>query len=58
MRQFLSEAIVNQITRETTGDWPKPWLRHFGALQSQGRELDTLDGLIVEEFEQIDPEVW
>ncbi len=58
MRQFLSEAIKNQITRQTTETGPQPWLRHFGALQSQGRELDTLDRLIVEEFEQIDPDAW
>lgn len=58
MRQVLSEAIENQITRETIGDISAPWLRHFGALQSQGRELDTLDRLVVEEFEQIDPEAW
>lgn len=58
MRQFLSEAIENQITREMIGDISTPWLRHFGALQSQGRELDTLDRLVVEEFEQIDPDAW
>jgi hypothetical protein len=54
LRELVSEAIAEKLS---AGDsQTKPWLRSFGKLRGLRHETARIDGLIHEEFGQIEPE--
>jgi hypothetical protein len=36
----------------------KPWMRHLGACLDHAEELDSIERIIEEEFETVDPSQW
>lgn len=59
MRQYLNEALEEKIRNESSsggaGQSP-PWMRGFGALADLREENRRIDGIIAEEFSEIELE--
>lgn len=59
MRQFVTEALEEKLRGEWHQGTPAqspPWMRGFGALADLREENRRIDGIIAEEFGNIEPE--
>lgn len=57
LRAFVGDAIADRLRLLRDGD-EKPWMRHLGALLDHADELDTIERIVEEEFETVDPSQW
>ncbi len=55
LRQFITEAVELKLTADPTPA-AKPWMKGFGKLRHLHRETERINGIIEEEFGQIEPE--
>lgn len=53
-RQLVSEALAEKLAVRGRGD--RPWMTSFGKLKSLRKESARIDGIMNDEFEQIEPE--
>ena len=54
LRQFVTEAVREKLKMPSGPD--KPWMKSFGKLRHLRKETARINGLIEEEFEQIEAE--
>jgi predicted DNA binding CopG/RHH family protein len=56
LRALVSEALEEKLSARKAGD--KPWMKSFGKLRDLHKDLEKINRIIEEEFEQIEPEDW
>jgi hypothetical protein len=59
MKQFIAQALEEKLTRRSRPPDPKPWMKLAGCAARDPEmitELQRLEAIIEEEFEQIDEE--
>ena len=54
---FVAEAIQLKLS-SASDPAAKPWLKHFGSLRHLHAETESLNKLITDEFENVDPCDW
>lgn len=57
LREFVTQAVSDKLKSQAKTE-EKPWMKHFGRLAHLRDELDRIDQVIEEEFEQIDLQDW
>ena len=57
LRQFLTDALVEKL-RHVEAQSRRPWMRHYGALRDYSDELDRIERVVEDEFENVDPRDW
>ena len=57
LRQFLADALVEKL-RHVEAQSRRPWMKHYGALRDYSDELDRIDQVVEDEFENVDPRDW
>ncbi len=58
LRAFVGDAIADRLRLLRDGGDEKPWMRHLGALLDHADEVDTIERIVEEEFETVDPSLW
>ena len=54
LRQFFTDALVEKL-RHVEAQSRRPWMKHYGALRDYADELDRIDQVVEDEFENVDP---
>ncbi len=54
LRALVSEALADKLRARTGED--KPWMKTFGKLRHLHKETVKIDGIIRQEFGQMEPE--
>jgi hypothetical protein len=57
LRQFVTDAVAARL-QSTSGNDPKPWMKHFGKLKGLRKETRRISKIIEEASEKIDTEMW
>ena len=57
LRQFLTDALVERL-RHVEAQSRRPWMKHFGALRDHSEEMDRIERVVEDEFENVDPRDW
>ena len=57
LRQFFTDALVEKL-RHVEAQSRRPWMKHFGALSDYSDELDRIERVMEDEFENVDPRDW
>ena len=57
LRQFLTDALVERL-RHVEAQSRRPWMKHFGALRDNSEEVDRIERVVEDEFENVDPRDW
>lgn len=57
LRQFVTEAVEEKLKKLSSSE-AKPWMKHLGKLADLHEETQRINGIIEEEFEKIEPEMW
>lgn len=57
LRQFLTDALVARL-RHVEAQSRRPWMKHFGALRDYPNEVDRIEQVVEDEFENVDPRDW
>ena len=57
LRRFLTDALVERL-RHVEAQSRRPWMKHFGALRDYSDELDRIERVVEDEFENVDPRDW
>ena len=58
LRAFVGDAIADRVRLLRDGGDEKPWMRHLGSLRDHAQELDSIERIVEEEFETVDPSQW
>ena len=53
LSQFLTDALVERL-RHAKAQSRRPWMQHYGALSDYSDELDRIDQVVEDEFENVD----
>ena len=57
LREFVTEAVKDKLASEAKAS-EKPWVKHMGKLKHLRKETARINGLIHEDSEKIDTEMW
>ena len=57
LKQFVTEAVRDKIDAKPGSATPA-WGKYFGMFKEYSAELRSIETVIEEEFERIDPEDW
>jgi hypothetical protein len=57
LREFVTEAVKDKLAPKTRAG-EKPWMRLIGKLKHLHKETVSINRLIEEDSEKIDPEMW
>ena len=58
LRRFFTDAIDEKLRGIHSPTGQRPWMKHYGALKKYARDLDRVDQIIQQEFEQINLADW
>ncbi|HEY0513807.1 MAG TPA: hypothetical protein VGH73_18000 [Thermoanaerobaculia bacterium] len=57
LKEFVTEALQGHLERQTaSGSSQRGWRSVFG--QARQEEVETVDAVVAEELERIDPDEW
>lgn len=56
LKDFVTEALQAHLERQTAGDSPRGWRSVFG--QARREDVERVDSIVAEEFEQVEPDEW
>lgn len=56
LKDFVTEALQAHLERQATGDSLRGWRSVFG--QARREDVDMVDAVVAEEFEQVEPDEW
>ncbi len=58
LKDFISQAISEKLTKSGAGQQQKPWLEFYEKRIDLAEELERLDRIVETEFETVDPDEW